>query len=298
MLVYPPGASQPLRGDLVVRTVLRTDLTPAPSTVELELRKSAETDRAIAEGEVVRVGPDRVEYQLVKVTTREQQGEVQGSREMSTIRAIGILAACVPIAMPLQRAVIREGSSLGEIYRACGSSLRIDSDFAVPQFSCFFGMTPSFEVAKVLQEEAGVLMYAQGKVQFRRLAELKAAPAVLSVRAEATEAVESGFLERHQVPFGFTTDVAGSLVVGRREAARGVAYRPRGDQRIVNNLSVALVLRRRMRVASGLQYSAGARVDVDGRPHVAITVAHVFESGGDGEGGAQYSQMWLGELSS
>lgn len=298
MLIYPQGAESPLRGDLLVRLIFRTDLTPIPATVEFEVRKSAETEAAIVEGALVRVGADMTEFLLVKVSERGDSGMAQGDRAYTTINAVGILAACAPIAQRMQRAVVREGSSLGEIYRSCGATLRIDSDFTVPTFACYVGMVPSFEVAKVLQEEAGVLVYESGKVKFRRLAELRDAKAQRTLLASQVQTIQSGFLERHVVPFSFTTSPGNAILMGRRESARGAVYRPRGDQRIVNNLSVALVQRAKVRNGLTPGFNAGLRVDIGTVPHIAITAAHVYESGADGGAGDQYSQFWLGEVAS
>lgn len=298
MLVYPQGADSPIRGDLMIRMVLRTDLTPVPATVELELRKTAETEKAIVEGSVIRVGADLAEFLLVKVAEPVDSGVTQGGRPYSTIKAVGILAACAPIAQRLQRAVVRESSSLGEIYRSCGAGLRIESDFTVPLFSCFVGMVPSFEIAKVLQEEAGVLVYEGGKIKFRRLAELRDAKAQRTIAPEQVQKTQSDFLERHIVPFAFSTNPAGAIIAGRRESARGAIYRPRADQRIVNNLSTALVQRGKVRNGLMPGFNAGLRVDVGAVPHIAITAAHVYESGADGGTGDQYSQFWLGEVAS
>lgn len=298
MQVYPQGADSPIRGDMMVRTVFRTDLTPIPATVEFEVRKTPEMEKSVTEGSVVRVGIDMTEFLLVKVMQRSDPESSHGGRPYPTISAVGILASCAPIAQRMQRAVIRESSSLGEIYRACGATLRIESDFTVPQFSCFVGMVPSFEVAKVLQEEAGVLVYAAGKIKFRRLAELRDSKAQQTMSADQVQTTQSGFLERHVVPFAITTSTENAIVTGRRESARGAIYRPRGDQRIVNNLSVALVQRAKVRSGLVPGFNAGMRVDVGTAPHIAITAAHVYESGADGESGEQYSQFWLGEVAS
>lgn len=294
MLIYPQGAAEPLRGDLLKRVVLRTDLTPVPSTVELQFRRSAETE-ALAKDTVIRVGQDKTQYTLVKVQEPQDGAPVQGSRQTGYVRAIGLLTSCVAIASPLQRAVIREGASLGEIYRACGAQVRIDSDFTVPQFSAFRGMTPSEEIAKALHEESGVLIYTSGRIQFRRLAELRAAPAEITMTEDACEVVASGLLERQAVPFAISTSPSGAAVLGKIEAGRTAVYRPRADQRVVNNLSTALVLRRKARSLLAMQHNAGMRVDIAGAPHVVITAAHVFERD-ETEGIAEhFTQFWLGE---
>jgi hypothetical protein len=103
-------------------------------------------------------------------------------------------------------------------------------------------------------------------------------------------------LELHGVPFAFTTNAAGGFIVGRRESARGAYYRPRADARVVENLSQALVLRRRYQNILTPDLNAGARFDVGGVPMVAITAAHVFESDVNTGVVEQYSKFWLGEL--
>lgn len=297
MLVYAKGNPTPLRGDVVQKVILRSDLSPVPVTLELEARETAETVAMLKHGAVVEVGHGRVSIKLVKVERTKGTGLVQGDREVAFIKAVGLLDACAPIASMLQRAVIREGASLGEIYRACGAQVRIEHDFTVPVWACYSGMTPSFEVSKVLQEEAGVLLYSGGRVAFRRLRELVEEKAAHNLAASQTKAVESGFLELHGVPFAFTTGPTGTFIVGRRDSARGAHYRPRADARIVENLSKALVLRRRYQGILSPDINAGARFDVDGTPMVAITAAHVFDAGAEGGGGQeQYSKFWLGEV--
>lgn len=295
MLIHPKGGAA-LRGDLIRRVVLRSDLTPIPATVEVEARTATESERALQQDAVIEVGAQRLPMRIIMTERVAGTGAVQGDREVSYIRATGLLDSCAPVAQRLQRAIVREGSSLGEIYRSCGAQVAIESDFTVPVWACFAGMTPSFEIAKSLQEEAGALLYADGRVQFRRLRELVAQKPQQLLDANQTAVVESGFLERHAVPYAFSTDTAGAFVLGRREAARGVMYRPRADDRIVRGLSTALVARRTYRNVLTTSIGAGARFDVGGVPMVVITAAHVFEAMESGTPPEQYSKFWLGEL--
>lgn len=298
MLIYPDGSDSPLRGDEVLRVVLRSDLTPIPMTIEIDSRKTTDSIAALKPDGLVSIGSGRIGMRLIKVVEQQGTGQVQGDRELAVIRATGILDLCAPIAQRLQRAVVREGSSLGEIYRACGAQVRIEQDFTVPTFACYTGMTPSFEVAKVLQEEAGALLYRSGRVAFRRLRELSQEKAAESLEAGQVQMTKSSFLERHAVPFAYTTDAAGRFIVGRRSDARGVLYRPRADGRIVNNMGVSLVQTAKYRAPLMPNINAGARFDVGGIPMVVVTAAHVFELGMPGEGQEQYSQFWLGEVKS
>ena len=300
MTVYPPSSVAPLRGDLIVRMVLRTDLTPVPATIELTARQTAETQSLLTEGAVIRVGPEQVAFTLVKVALAEDSGQagaasIQGERLLNTISVTGLLTSCEPMARPLGRAVIRERTTLGAIYRACGAQASIEGDFTAPQFSAFVGMTPSFEVAKVLQEEAGALVYDAGRIGFRRLAQLRDSRASQSVRGDATECLASAFLERQAIPFGVSTSADAAFAIGRRGAARRAVYRPRADVRQLNNLSTALVMSRKLRNALSPDINAGSRIDIDGEPHIVITAAHVlaWEQPGRQE---TYSLYWLGEV--
>lgn len=295
MLIHPKGGPA-LRGDLIRRVVLRSDLAPVPVTVEIESRVASESERVLQQGALVEVGAERLPMRLV-LSERVQGGAgVQGARELAYIRSTGLLDACAPVAQRLQRAIVREGATLGEIYRACGARVAIDSDFAVPFWACYAGMTPTFEIAKALQEEAGALLYQGGRVQFRRLRELVTQRPQQFLKGPQTALIESAFMERHSVPFAFSTGADGGFVLGRREAGRGVHYRPRADERILRGLSTALVARRIFRNVLTTSINAGTRLDVDGVPMVVITAAHVFEGMGSGETPEQYSKFWLGEL--
>ncbi|MBC7621250.1 MAG: hypothetical protein H7293_20075 [Candidatus Saccharibacteria bacterium] len=295
MLVYPAGQSDPIRGDLIIRTVLRSDLTPIPQTVELQFRESAET-LALKEGSVMRVGRQGAEFLIVKNSPGGDTGLVAGNQSIRGRAVVGLLASCAPIAQRTQRAIYRRGASLGEIYRACGAQVRIESEFTIDTFCCLKGMTPSFEVAKALQEEAGVLVYVDSRVAFRRLSELLKTTAVVTLNEDSTESVHSEFLEQHHVPFAFSTGVDGGFLSGRAEGGHGVMYRPRADVRILNNLGTALIMRRKLQSDFAPHVLAGMRVDIASKPMVVITAAHCEDGGADGGAGQQYTRLWLGEL--
>lgn len=295
MLIYPEGADSALRSDLIVRSVLRSDLTPMPQTVEMELRDTLDTE-PIVNGSKIKVGREEAEFLIIKNSPGGDSGRTQGDRPVKTRKLTGVLAPCAPIIQRTQRSIMRYGASLGEIYRACGAQVTIERDFTVGVFACFKGMTPSFEIAKALQEEAGALVMVDGKVAFRRLAEMLDQDAAVTLREDSTEGVDSEFLERHKVPFAFSTDPTGALIETRAEVGRGVLYRPRADTRILNNLSTALILRRKARSDFAPHMMAGMRVDIAGRPFAVITAVHVADGGADGGGGEQYTQLWLGEV--
>lgn len=294
MQVYTADGTA-IRGDVINRVVLRTDLTPIPSTVELSLTSTKETAEAIQEGKVVQVGQDRTEYLLVKVGGREAQAQ-QGGRDVASIKAVGILNSCAALARRLQRSIIREGSTFADIYKSIGATATVDSDFTVPRFAALVGCIPTPEIAKVLQEEAATVFLQGGRVRFRRLADLSAEKASVTFKSDRTESVASALMERHSVPFAFTTTPDNTIVSTKRESARGVVYRPRADTRILNNMGVALVQRCKLREGLSPTLNAGARVDIAGNPYIIITAAHVREMVGGESSGEEYSQLWLGQV--
>lgn len=295
MLIYPPGSDTPLRGDLLVRSVFRSDLTPIPQSIEFEVRDTVDSAK-IKTGAIVRFGHDLTEFVIVKESAGGDDGRTQGDRTLTGRQFVALLASCAPVSNSLQRSVVRYGSSLGDIYRACGAQVRIDSDFPVSVFACYKGMVPTFEIAKALHEDAGALVINKGRVSFLRLSDMAAIPAVMTLQEESAAAIHSEFLERHLVPFAFTTNAAGAFETGRSESGRGVVYRPRSSARILNNLSTALITRRKLHIAYAPSILAGMRVDIAKKPYTVITAAHVFEAGGDGAEGEQSTRLWLGEV--
>jgi hypothetical protein len=295
MLIYPEGRDSALSSALIIRSVLRSDLVPIPQNVELELRDTPET-RLIKEGGIVKVGRQEAEFIVVKNAPSGDTGKTSNNQPVRTRKIVGLLASCASVAKRAQKSTIRYGASLGEIYRACGAQLKIDSDFTVPVFACYKGMTPSFEIAKALQEEAGALVMTRGRIEFRRLAELVKAEPIATLREDSTEAVESEFLEQHLVPFAFSTGDDGAFLSGRAEGGHGVLYRPRADVRILNNLGLALIMRRVVQSDFAPHIMAGHRFDVAGTAYVVITAAHCYTGGADGDGGEQYTRLWLGEV--
>lgn len=285
----------PLRGDLITRTVLRTDLTPIPSTVEVGATSTRETDAALVAGKTILVGADQTPY-LLTSDGDKPTGVQKGGREVAPISVIGILADCAALGTRLQRSIIREGSTFADIYRSIGATAVIESDFAVPTFAAFVGMSPTAEIAKVLQEEAACVFYSGGKVRFRRLVDLISSKATMSFPLDSADETSSDFLDRHVIPFVMTTTPDNAIITSRPEAARGLAYRPRADQRILNNMGVVLVQRRKMRQGLSVDVNAGARIDIGGLPHIVITAAHVRSTPGEGGSGEEFTQLWLGQV--
>jgi len=296
VLMLPDGT--PIRGDIITSAVLRSDLAPVPLTLEAEIRVDDDMATRLAEGESVLMGSDEV-MTIVK-STRVTSQVSQGERIMKSIKIIALLEYCRPITFVRgpQKAIIKEDSTLSDIYRAAGATLKsIDGDFVAKRFVCLVGQAPSFGVAKALQEEGGVMRWANGKLSFIRLEDLLRQPAVSVLPSNNSDNVTSGFLERHGIPLFYSTDDSGNCQIGESIKERSIRFVPNQDAGRIRNLSRCLVLRKVMRVSYDASISAGDHFDfVGGDPLVVITAAHAMRFGVDGGTSEQYTRLWLGSV--
>lgn len=291
------GDGTPLRGDFVLRAVQRFDLTPIPSTLELVVRVDDSIGGRLAQGSTVVAGAAGERYTVLKIrraTTELNQGEGGLAEALEVTAALESVAA---LARPLDRAVIKEGRTLGEVYRACGSRARVTADIPVPLFSAFAGQFPTVPIAMVMQEEAAApILRPNGALSFTRYADLFAGDPVESVRRDTTRAVQSDFLEQHEIPWALSTGADGGVVLGRRDLARGFVFLPRTAPRVLDNMSRSLVVRRTMVGSFAGHLRAGDGLDIAGVRHVVVTAAHAWDAGASGAGPDQTSRLWLAEL--
>lgn len=285
-----------IRGDLIQSAILRSDLSPIPVTLEADIRVDDGMDKYLAEGQLLTLGSGDA-MRIVK-SVKVKARAVQGDREMAAIRVTAILDACHSIAFVRSRAVIKENAALSAIYRAAGATLKaVAADFPVPRFCCPIGETPSFHISRVLQEEGGVVRWKAGKLAFFRLPDLFKQKAATDLPSNASDDVESGFLERHEIPWFFSLNDAGSVIYGNRDKPRSVRYSPFKNAQRLRSMSRCLVQRKIVKINYSGQISAGDLINFVGAdPLCVITAAHVFESGTDGGGSNQYTRLWLGSL--
>lgn len=290
----------PVRGDFVLRAVQRFDLAPIPSTLELTLRADSSLGKRIGDGTMLLAGSQLDRYRVLKVRRMPSQ-LVQGPAEPAeALEVTAVLEAFAPLAWPLARAVVKEGKSLGEVYRSCGALVRVLADVPMTLFACLAGQFPTPCIAQVMQEEAIAPVWrGAGKggagVSFVRLADLFTTRPVEAFAADTSRAVESQFLERQEIPAALSTAPDGSVLLGRRDKPRGFVFLPRSSARVLDNMTRCLVVRRTMQGTFAGHLRAGDGVDVAGVRHVIATVAHTW-SGGGGGGAEQTSLLWLAQL--
>lgn len=296
MILFLADGKQ-IRGDLIKSAVLRSDLAPMPMTLEADIRSGDnDMDKRLAEGQLLSIGSGDALH-IVK-SIRVAGRSTQGTREMAGFRITALLKSCLGAAYVRSRAIIKESASLSAIYKAAGATIKaVDADFPVPRFYCPVGETPTFHIARVLQEEGGVVRWKSGRLQFVRLPDLFKQSPVKTLPDNASDDVDGGFLERHEVPWFFSLDAAGAAVFGNRKKPRTVRYAPFKDTQRLRNMTRCLVHRKTVRIDYDGRIGAGDLIAFAGGEKLAVvTAAHVFGSGTDGGASDTYTRLWLGAL--
>lgn len=299
MIIYLNNGNQ-IRGDLIRSAVLRSDLSPVPVTLEAEIRIDEDLEERLSEGEIITIGSSGDALRIIKAV-KVLNRIAQGRREMDAIRITALLDNCHSIAFVRSRAIIKENVSLSAIYRAAGASIKaLDGDFPVPRFYCLVGSTPSFRIARVLQEEGGVVRWKAGKLKFFRLKDIFGQKPIMDLPENASDEFNSEFVERHEIPLFFSTNESGEFVHGNMKNPRSAKYAPFKNAQRLMNMTRCLVQRKSSKINLSPKISAGDLVKSTGTDggenYCVITAAHVFESGTDGSGNNQYTKLWLGTL--
>lgn len=295
MILYLENGDQ-LRGDVLCSAVLRSDLAPIPCTLEAEVRLTDEIEAAqLVEGKKLRTATDD-EFTIVKAQKIIGR-TTQGDRIQSGVRLTALLASCLPVAYVRERAIIKENANLAAIYRSAGATIKgVDGDFPVPRFYCPIGETPSYHIARILQEGGGAVRWKGGKLTFFALSDMTQQKISYTIQETGVERVETGFLERHTVPWFYSLDDAGGFVYGNRGKARPALYSPFKDALRLRNMTKCLVRKLTAKIGFDQRICAGDLVQMSsGEKFVVMTAAHVFESGAlTGDGQNAYTKLWLG----
>ncbi|KVN83497.1 hypothetical protein WJ68_16430 [Burkholderia ubonensis] len=202
------------------------------------------------------------------------------------------------MARPRASAVIFENTSLSGVYRACGSRVPVTGDLPVTHFACLIGNIPTFQIARVLQEESAAVMWRKGSIKAMSLRDLVAQVPVDSIDVAASDGVASEFLVADEVPVYYTVAANGSIVWGaRRSPTQRSEYAPRKSERALNAMGRVLVRRKVITGKASPTLRAGDVVLVRGTPLVVMTAAQVMKNGSGGDSIEQYTRLWLGSLS-
>ncbi|WP_186083670.1 hypothetical protein [Burkholderia gladioli] len=283
-----------LRGDMVIRAVLRSDLSPIPLTFEGTIRSTTQTATDYQGGKLIKV--NEVPFRIVKsVPITNAGGGMQGTEPISGNSIIAYPDALVEVAKPRRSAVVFQNGTLGGIYRACGATAPLSGDFGVDRFACLIGGTPTIGIAQVLQEASAVVMWRSKKLQAMNLRDLFKQTPVDNLDFSSSEDIDSDFLQADEVPVYFSTGPDGGFVAGRRTSeSQSVVYTPRKSAHTLNAMGRVLMRKKVIMAQADPTVQAGNIILIRGVPYAAITVAQVMQNGSDGGSAEQYTRIWLG----
>ena len=285
-----------LRGDLLRRVIIRSDAIPIPVTLEAEIRVDDSIRSALAEGKTIQAGMANDTFYIIK-SVRIDERATQGTHNIEYLRITALLASCYTIAFVRDKAIVKEKATLQQIYKAAGASLKaISADFPVDRFMCYVGESPSFNIARILQENGGLLRWKSSKMSFFKLPDLFKQKSVMAL-PNSSQDIVSGFSERHEIQSFYSINEKGEFVYGNRTKARSARFMPHMTELQLKNLTRCLVLRKIIKIYYSEELCAGDLISIEGgTPLVIITAAHVFQSGTDGSSSDQYTKLWLSEL--
>lgn len=289
------GSRDQLPSDLILRCTVRSDLAPVPRTVELMLYLKDGIEQRLPVGASFWCGRELLEYEVVKTKRVQGTGLVQGADQFAAYSITALLAPCARIAYRRDRAVVRSKSTFSALYRACGARVAVGNDFAVDRFACLKGQVPSFHLAAALQEEGAAIVLREGRLSAVRLDDLLRQDPVDQIgQADTTDAIESEFLERHEIPAFISIADDGGFVMAPADT-RQIRFMPRANQRVLRNASRVLVTRRIIDSDMAQQILAGDVIQVGEERFVVITAAHDWTA----EQGiaATSSRFWVGGMS-
>ena len=293
LVLYGNQLDQQLAGDALLTAVLRTSLEPVPVTFEATVQLDPTMAADFTEGKQLRVGRNQIKVTIVYAQNVDTQ--IIQDRKLKARRIVALHSATSGISFRLQKAVIRENTSLSEIYAACGAKTAIGKDFTVPRFYAYQGDVPSAQIAQVLQEEGGVVMWnaANDKVEFYRLNDLFKRKSNTFIPVISDETQKSGFLERHEIPAYYSVAPNGSIIQGDFSKPRAVAYAPHKSAQQLYGMSQVLLNVKVLPSNFAPEINAGDLVQVMSTDFVVITAAHESSLNPNGAR-LPYSMFWLG----
>ncbi len=285
-----------IRGDLIRFAAIRNDAVPIPVTLEAEIWIDESIENGLSEGKTIKAGNAEDEFCIIKsikMTDRNSTGE----HVMQSVKIIALIQSCAKVSFVRQSSIIKESATFSDIYKASGATIKVENDFKIDRFNCYIGETPSFHIARALQENGGIIRYKKGKMTFFRLPDLLNQKPVIALPNNASHDIKSGFSERHEVQFFYSIDDKGQFIYGNKNKARTARFMPFMNEQQLKNLTRCLIKRKIARVYYDETICAGDLVNVVGsNPLVVVTAAHVAKSGTDGTPAEQYTALWLSSV--
>lgn len=294
-IVLPNGTE--IGTDRLVSSVLRTDATPIVANLEFQCILDPDLDLALSENNRVLIGDNYLEMVIIKRVV-SPSSHIRDGNQVVLGAYIAVIAGCEKLINPTSRAVYLENTTFGEIFRACGCNLKVEDDVPVDKFFCPIGVTPTYELARKMCEEATFpFLNDKGRVSFRRLLKLNSLPVNLVVGHDEISWIKNPTEENQLIPNYQTINEDGSTVEGTLSNGVKATFYPNLDARKAKNLSTALVVRGTITRGYAPSIVSGHIVDIkDSVKYVVLTSAHRFDTGVLGGATVSASKLWIAEV--
>lgn len=289
------GMDYPLRGDLVQYLVLRTDLTPIPSTVEALIRADEQSSKYLTQGKEIVVGG--ASYKIILSSTTIPTGKVGGNSSYKLVKIIALLKGVYELAFIKDKAIIKEKTSFAQVIRKCGATFSTGKDIHLDKFTCLIGEYPSYSIMRALGRNGAVMKWdLANKIEFIRLRDLFDQTPKFVMNRDETYSLESGFIEKHQIPAYFSNGDNGAIIGNNANKKRCANFEMFASSQILNNLSTYLVNRKVWTTPLSPQFNAGDVIEIEGEKLIIVTATHALAKPESGQN-LQMSRFWLATLS-
>lgn len=289
-ILLPNGKT--IRGDTLVSNIIRSSLVPIPETVEAVIRYDATLLPYLKDGEVIKTGEGNTDYRIIWHQKGDTTQSTQGDRPYTFIKIIAVLDSVHKLSYASPRAVIKDSSTFGTIYRTCGATASIRADMTCGRIAVPAGQYATHQIMQLLQEESAAITWDGKSLEFIRNADLLKRTPVKRLESDTTQSLDSGFSERHSLPMYYSTNGgSGGLHAGDASKARSAKYHPRTDQRVLNNMTRVFLNKKLLDGSYYPSIRAGEVFEIAKKPYVVISAVHSYDASN------QYSRFWLGDLS-
>lgn len=293
LILHGAEFKKQLEGDAIYSSILRTTLEPVPLTFEATIRLDPRVGVDFVEGKELLVGRNKAKVVIVHAENIDT--DIVQDMQKKARKITAVLSSVSGISFRRQSAVFKENATLSDIYAACGAKTAIGKDFTVPRFYCYQGDTPSFHIARLLQEEGGFVKWDADtdKIEFVRINDAFKVKAKAFIPALADVTRKSGFIERHEIPAYFSIEKGGGSITGDFSKPRAVMYSPQKTAKQLYAMSQVLLNVKTFPAEFSPDKNAGDLLEIGGTNFIIITAAHESSMSSDG-GYVSRSQFWLG----
>lgn len=280
--------------NVLLSALWRYDLVPVPLTLEFSIQVNEETS-TLKEKDLILIGEDETPLTIIKTGERDPD-LVQDGKFIKIASFIACLKGCENLIEPTLTAALLSNTNFSEAYRACGVKIPFGSDIPLLNFHSFYGKSPSFEVSKRCCEEAAVILFKNKKIHAKRLSDLQKQSPILDINGRQVEWEKNPYMVQNTVKNYVSIAEDGSTIEESLKGGQKVSFYPGMDSRRLKNLRTVLIRRGSVMRQLSPNIVAGDVVNIDRKPFIILTAAHLYKPGSQDSIGGMTSRFWLAEV--